>query len=267
MLGAILSAGSSILGGLLGKSSADKQAKLQKEFAQNGIQWKVKDATKAGIHPLYALGANTVSYSPVQTGDLGTGIANAGQDIGRAVDATATTSQRQSGLQSKMDQLALQRAGLENELLASQIARTRGAAVGPPMPSADSPALLDGQGNTNIPVAGMYPAGLPLVNYKPMDSTATISSGTQEPTSVADTGYLKTPTGMAPVYSNDAKQRLEDDFLGMLSWNARNRLAASLGYGGNPPAGPRPPGTRWEYDILNQEYVLVKKDGSGLYKP
>lgn len=35
----------------------------QREFAQNGIQWKVEDAKKAGIHPLYALGASTASPS------------------------------------------------------------------------------------------------------------------------------------------------------------------------------------------------------------
>lgn len=37
--------------------------KLQREFAQQGIQWKVQDAKHAGIHPLAALGAVTPSPS------------------------------------------------------------------------------------------------------------------------------------------------------------------------------------------------------------
>lgn len=36
---------------------------LQYDFAQKGIQWRVNDAKKAGIHPLAALGANTNSPS------------------------------------------------------------------------------------------------------------------------------------------------------------------------------------------------------------
>lgn len=38
---------------------------LQKEFAKHGIQWKVEDAKNAGLHPLVALGANTLGYQPV----------------------------------------------------------------------------------------------------------------------------------------------------------------------------------------------------------
>lgn len=37
---------------------------LQREFAQHGIQWKVNDAISAGIHPLAALGADTMSFTP-----------------------------------------------------------------------------------------------------------------------------------------------------------------------------------------------------------
>lgn len=36
----------------------------QKEFAQNAIQWRVADAKKAGLHPLYALSGGGASYSP-----------------------------------------------------------------------------------------------------------------------------------------------------------------------------------------------------------
>ena len=35
-----------------------------KQFAKRGIQWRVHDAKKAGLHPLAALGAQTTSFSP-----------------------------------------------------------------------------------------------------------------------------------------------------------------------------------------------------------
>lgn len=67
-LPAAIAAGGALLGGAIGSKSnqkiADQNARLQKEFAQEGISWKVKDAKAAGIHPLYALGASTNAYSP-----------------------------------------------------------------------------------------------------------------------------------------------------------------------------------------------------------
>lgn len=45
--------------------NARSQIALQREFAQNSIQWRVADAKKAGIHPLAALGAQGTSYTPM----------------------------------------------------------------------------------------------------------------------------------------------------------------------------------------------------------
>lgn len=165
MLGAIIGAGASLLGGLLNKSSSDqanalnrenalRQEALQREFAQSGIQWKVADAKKAGVHPLYALGAQTTSYSPVSVGavgdtSLGSGVASAGQDLSRAIAATSSKSTRTEAAAAA---LSLERAGLENELLRSQIAKTR-AQIGPPMPT-----LVDGN-----PLPGQ-PVSFPLDN-------------------------------------------------------------------------------------------------------
>lgn len=46
------------------RSNMEYNAALQREFAQHGIQWKVADAQAAGVHPLYALGGGTPSFSP-----------------------------------------------------------------------------------------------------------------------------------------------------------------------------------------------------------
>jgi len=140
-ISALIGAGSSLLGGLLGQSNASKIAEqqsqqaelnrqMQLKFAQNAIQWKVADAKEAGIHPLYALGASTSSYSPVSIGStadnsLGEGIAKAGQDISRAVSATADRELR--ALQLQKMTLDVEGQSIANDVaraeLASKLAR------------------------------------------------------------------------------------------------------------------------------------------------
>lgn len=54
----------------------------QKQYAQNGIQWRVEDAKKAGIHPLAALGAHTTSFTPISVGsELGDAMQRIGQNL------------------------------------------------------------------------------------------------------------------------------------------------------------------------------------------
>lgn len=60
------------VGGLMNMNNqnklAERQENLQREFAQNSIQWRVNDAKKAGIHPLAALGSQGISYNPSYVG-------------------------------------------------------------------------------------------------------------------------------------------------------------------------------------------------------
>lgn len=251
MLGAIIGAGANLLGGILGGNSQEKAAKqnaaLQKEFAQNGIQWKVEDAKKAGIHPLAALGAQTASFAPVSVGgdSLAAGISAAGQDVSRAVDATRSASGRIDAYNKTVQDLSLRRMGLENELLASQIAKIRQAGTPPPMPTAGDRYLLDGQADSG------------LIQTKPMErSTVAPGFPSQEPGAVPDIGYSRTQTGYAPTYSENVKQRLEDDWLGMIAWNIRNRLGPSFGMNYNPPDLPvdRDGGEFWYYSPFTQQY-------------
>lgn len=139
---AIIAGAAALGGGLLGnrnsESNLNKNADLQREFAKQGVRWKVEDAKAAGIHPLYALGAQTHSFSPIAMQDsLGPAIANMGQDVSRAMHATRTASEREAANAQAvvLGKLSVERAGLENELLRSQIARTQ-SQVGPPMAQA-----------------------------------------------------------------------------------------------------------------------------------
>jgi Fe-S cluster biosynthesis and repair protein YggX len=89
-LGTALSVVGSLGGSFMQKEAQDdankNNALLQHQFAKNAIQWKTKDAQKAGIHPLYALGANTATASPSFVSDsfgadVGNTMSNMGQNI------------------------------------------------------------------------------------------------------------------------------------------------------------------------------------------
>lgn len=141
LIGAAIGAASSLFAANQQKKANEKaradDIAHQKEFAQSGIQWKVEDARKAGIHPAVALGAQTASFSPIGVGDTGTQhIAQAGQDISRAIDSTRTSSSRISAFEQTVQGLTLQKMGLENELLASQVAKVK-QQIGPPMAGDD----------------------------------------------------------------------------------------------------------------------------------
>lgn len=97
---ALLGAGLEFAGGFVANQRNRKlqhrQEKLQKEFAQHGIRWKVEDAKAAGLHPLFALGGQGASYTPTIVPDsLGPAMASAGQSISRAVAATQTQYERE----------------------------------------------------------------------------------------------------------------------------------------------------------------------------
>lgn len=99
--GAAIAGGSNILGGVLGSRGAKAEArrgrKLQMHMMKHGIEERVGDARRAGVHPLFALGASTGSFTPTaQPISDGSGIAAAGEAIGNAV---ASRSQRRLALE------------------------------------------------------------------------------------------------------------------------------------------------------------------------
>lgn len=165
MLGALISAGSSLLGGLLSGNRQDETNRLalqdkamdraqQKEFAQNTIQWKSEDAKKAGINPYYALGASTTSYAPTAVGlgsdgGIGKGLSDSSQDIGRAVQATADNNGKDDAFTVATKKLALEKGALENQLLASQVRKNNQTGQKIAGPSS-APQLIDGQPATEL---------------------------------------------------------------------------------------------------------------------
>lgn len=268
MIGNLISAGASLLGGLMGKSNADsardaatqhslRQEALQREFAQNGIQWKVEDAKKAGIHPIYALGGSTASYAPTSqafTSDtsLPNAFAQAGQDVGRAIHKTQSASGRMDALGNAASKLQLEGLSLDNDLkrteIASKTARLRADQTGPVLPSSGDAYLIPGQSQSG------------LIKQKPLELAPAPSNAPHtEGGAHADVGYARTVSGgWAPVPSKDAKDRNEDMLIPEALWAYRNNIMPNFSdrYRKPPPFDPGP-GREWRWSYSGQEYRNV----------
>lgn len=250
------SAAGNLIGAGLNYAQGQQNAELQKQFAKQGIRWKVADAQAAGIHPLYALGAPTSSFSPVSIGDPGGGLSEAGQSIGSAIDATRTAPEKVDAYTNELRRLQLQKGGLENELLASQIAQMRQRGNAPPMASSGDPFLMTGQTSSGL----KPPSG--VVDQAMRRTIANPSAPNLEPGAITETGHLRTRTGWAPVPSNDAKNRIEDTWLPEMMWGIRNYVLPSLASSEMQPPFKAPAGMSWRYNILKQEYQLVRAGSS-----
>lgn len=164
-LGSLLSAGSSLLGGLFGQSNNnaalaaqqamnDRNIAEQEKFAQQGLQWRAADATAAqansGINRLALLGAPTSSFSNVvgsfpSDNPVGKGIAGAGQDIGRALNAFADKNDRQRDLQNKL--LEAQIANVNSDTVKNQAAASKVVTQAPTAPTPLYETFVDDKGN------------------------------------------------------------------------------------------------------------------------
>lgn len=123
-LGELFSGGLSLVGGLLGYNSSQKQLKesqrqfgAQMDYAKNQVQYRVEDALKAGINPLAALGVSS-NVSPTfntsgSDNSLGRGIAGLGRSIRDAF---------RSKIEDEQESRALD---LESKRIENEINRTR----------------------------------------------------------------------------------------------------------------------------------------------
>lgn len=215
--------GSSLLsgiGGLFGgKSSAAKQEELawkqhewnlnaQREFAMNGLQYRAYDAKMAGLHPLYAVGANLPTYSPTSmvgssdsSPSWGDKLQNLGQGIGRAAQAYQSKDDRAKS--DLAENLALEKAKLENDLLRSNISHVNRQSVPPSINSSSLP--ITGQGNSIMGDGG-------LVEVLPSQRTSSMVArpATEAAISPANKMFVNADGTLSIWPSSDAKQSIED---------------------------------------------------------
>lgn len=272
-LGSIVGAVGSIAGGILGANSAQNVAGMnyeaQKEFAQNGIRWKVEDAKRAGIHPLYALGASTQGYSPT-TGYIGDyGISDAaahfGQGYERAQQAKMTKEERdkQDVRDAIQDMAALEDLNQKRRLndaqirLAnSEIFRNFALSTNALRKTGLPPAMPGGLGGVIAGQGNSYATGQTTPE---ISSVVTSEKGTPsvQAGSPPDVRFYRTLSGgRAPLPTEDAGDAMDAALGAGLQWSFRNNLVPWLAnfFPINDPH--RLPGEY--YDLLAGEYR--KKD-------
>ena len=243
--GGIAGAVGSIAGGVMGlvgnsQANAANAAlaglnyQQQKEFAQNGIRWKVADAKAAGIHPLAALGAMPTSYTPASTvvnpPDYSF-LSEAGQNIGRAVDAKRTQEER-IVQQAKQDILAAQQMEsnrLDNEYKQTLIDQTKQDMVLQLARSAEMAARTQQQ----VPampstgkggVSDVFPTG----DVKP-DTSTVPTSARGRPDIQAGTPpdvrfYVGAGATRVPLPTENSADAMDAAYLSGVEWAIRNKL-------------------------------------------
>jgi hypothetical protein len=247
LLAGAIGAGASLYAGAQNRKAAAKANQqnynMQKEFAQSGIQWKVADAKKAGIHPLAALGAQTHSANPSFVPGDYSGVGSAGQDISRAIQSTASASGRSDAYNRSIRALGLRRMELENNLLAAQIAKVTQAGQPPALPTDGGNTLLPGQGDARV------------APEKMRQEMSHAKDPTTSPGMVTDTSFINTKYGYQPVMSKQAKERLEEDIIGWAQWQMRNRLPQVFGSNLDTKTLPKlPKGYKYKYNPFYGTY-------------
>ena len=169
-LPAAIAGGASIIGGLIGRDDAAKDRSfagsqanidrdLQREFAQHGVQWRAQDAERAGIHPVYAMGASLPSATPVSVSPgsrrgMGRAVASAGRHAAAALGAGEMRTQSRETHAANLRVSIAQAKALEAQAARDHVAAAAAASVG--MRGAQRQGVT-GDANTLIgPAMGVY---------------------------------------------------------------------------------------------------------------
>lgn len=148
---------------LSGREQATQQSEKQDYWLSHGIRERVWDAKQAGIHPLFALGANVGGYSP---GPIAVGDTSFARDIGDAVDSFGSRGARAEAADR---QIEMHEAQLD--VMRSEAARNDAIAQ-----QAQASILARGAQSANVTQDGtiITPAG---VQSRPLEVTPVPKDG------------------------------------------------------------------------------------------
>lgn len=293
VIGGGIQAGAGIASSLLGKQNSghslqyylDRQFNQTRALSEQQPSWLVNGAKRAGLHPLAVLGMNVGSGGSMSMGDMGgsyqdsSWLNDVGQGIGRAAGALVdrkTRAQQEAYNEAKMG-LDLENAKLQNELIQSNIkvnefdmlrqaARDAERSINnqqqvPTFPVGRNGAVISGQGDSITSS---------LFKVKPAELIANDPQRPEaEAGSVPEVRWSRTPDGgYSPMRSQALEEALEDDTLGAIAWNLRNRIGPSLGdqYASlsAPPDAYLPNADTktygWTYNPWKQAYYPYRRD-------
>lgn len=254
------------------EEAATQEYHRQKEFAKNQIKWRANDARDAGLHPLAALGAQTMNYTPSHVGQTpGQGMGQIGQGIGKGIEDLMMKKQRkeETAYSRRMRELSITREEqearkneaeigiLEWELEQAKIApkgattddRTKAPLAGqddgavqmtaPPQFKTQSPGLMAGK----HPAAKVYQDRMDRAHIVPADSEAFSDENVF--------AQLKYHGFQAADWASIVK-------------NPDSRQSHKMVQKKRPKA---PKGMEYQYDLRTNTYYLVdpRREGSGMY--
>lgn len=128
---------------------AEDQILLNARNFEETFRTKMEMGKEYGIHPLAMLGVSDGGFSPSYQvdGNNGPDFESMGQNVGRLRDALSSKGER--GIQKAMNALQLERAALENKLLASQITSINRSNIPPRVAEG---RFVPGQGQDDIQI-------------------------------------------------------------------------------------------------------------------
>jgi hypothetical protein len=111
----------SLFGGSSGRGQATQNFLWQRRFAKNAVRWRAEDAKRAGLHPLWAMGASVPSFQPTVVGqsDTGSSWSDAFTQAGNALNHFAMAKQNIKESEARIGLLEAQKNEIENSKIAS----------------------------------------------------------------------------------------------------------------------------------------------------
>lgn len=247
MLSALLGAGASLLGSYFTQRNANRNVDLQREFASHGVERKVEDARRAGVSPLFALGANTHSFSPVGVGGDG-GLQSAGQNISRAMAAQGSPQGRAGALAVEIAGAQLEGLKLDNQAKQQEIQSKMNLINQPGTP----PPILDA--GTTKAIEGQLDGVELKKEMAPAGWQAHKSFGV-----APEVDMWKTAKGFAPEVPQELGEAHESQPLAAAQWFLRNKIMPSFSEGYRTHPFPAPDGFSWHFNPVLGQYVLQKE--------
>lgn len=254
-IGGAIGAVGSLAGGFLqsqGQQSANRlaeaqfdfNARRQDEYMHNAVLYRVNDAKRAGIHPLAALGASLHSPSPISVGGgipdtgIGSGLAQAGQDIGRAVSSMKTEDAKVRAYRDAISAASLTKVEAEIDYIRSMTARNLQLSS-PSIPRAGvvQERMIPGQGNA--------PLNVPMSWINPGSEGAPVSEKV-----VPDVSHSSTKHGEYPVPHKATKDLIEDNFWHQSAHFFRNNILPYFDRSAHTPPRALPDGYRWKFSPI-----------------
>lgn len=147
MLDTLISAGSSLLGGSMDAKEARDNRATQVALAKHSIKIRTDDAKNSGIHPLYALGAPTMSTNSFTSG-MGSAVADAGSKLGRAISNDYEKTLQKKNLENIQADINLKNAQATNYITEAKNSSNVAMAKQPSTPNLYVPYLDNRTGKT-----------------------------------------------------------------------------------------------------------------------